>query len=118
MAETFAFDKLFAGNVMPIVAGAGTVVSGAGALARGTVLGLITASGKLTPVLSSASDGSKDVYCVLAQDVDATSADKTAEVYFTGEFNETALVFGGSDTADTHRVGARKVGIFFKKSIA
>lgn len=117
MAEVFTPDNLFGGNVAPVVADKATIVSGAGVLTRGTVLGLVTASGKLNIVDSTALDGTKDVYAVLAEDVDATSADKKCGVYLTGEFNIDKLIFGGSDTATTHKVNARKIGIFFKKTI-
>ena len=50
MPETLTYDKLFAGNVMPVVTEAATVVSGAGSLVRGTVLGAVTkAKGTITP---------------------------------------------------------------------
>lgn len=117
MAEIHTPDNLFGGNVAPVVADKGLIVSGAGVLTRGTVLGLVTASGKLTIVDSSKSDGTETPYAVLAEDVDATSADKTCAVYLTGEFNIDKLVFGGSDTAATHKVNARKIGIFFKNTL-
>lgn len=117
MAEVFTNDKLFAGNVYPVVTEKATIVSGAGALTRGTALGLITASGKLKKVDSANSDGSQTIYAILAEDVDATSADKVCGVYLTGEFNQGALVFGGTDTYSTHKVNARKIGLFFKPVI-
>lgn len=118
MSEVFIPDNLFAGNVMPVVTEAVTIASGAGVLTRGTVLGRITASGKCVAVNSGNADGSQDPYAVLAHDVDATAADAVASVYLTGEFNEDELSFGGTDTADTHRVACRKIGIFFKKAVS
>lgn len=53
------------------------VVSGAGVVKTGTVLGKITASGKYTPVTAAAADGSQDAAAILLWDVDATSADVT-----------------------------------------
>ncbi len=117
MPETFTPDKLFAGNVMPVVAGSETIVSGAGAIARGTVLGQITTGGKCKVLNSANSDGSQSVYAILAAAVDATSGDVVAPVYYTGEFNQAALTFGGSDTAATHKTAARKIGLFFKTTI-
>lgn len=55
-----------------------TVISGAGELVSGTVLGKITASGKYTPVTAAAADGSEDAAGILIDPVDATSADVTA----------------------------------------
>jgi hypothetical protein len=85
-----------------------------GALSRGTVIGLITASGKGAIVLSTATDGTKDPYGVLTEDIDATAADVETTVYVTGEFNEDALTFGGEDTKATHKVGMRQIGLFLK----
>lgn len=55
-----------------------TVVSGAGVLAAGTVLGRLTASGKYEPSTNAAADpatGSHTAVAVLMYPVDATSAD-------------------------------------------
>ncbi len=117
MAETFTPDNLFAGNIFPVVPAHVTVASGAGALARGTVLGKITASGKCVAVDSTLNTGAEAPYAVLAQAVDATSADVACAVYLTGEFNEGALVFGGTDTAANHRDAARKIGMFFRTAV-
>ena len=90
-----------------------TVVSGAGALKRGSVLGKIIASGKLTLVNSAdTDDGRRKPYAVLLEDVDATSADKPAPVALAGQFTAAALIFGGTDTVATHREAMRDVGLF------
>jgi hypothetical protein len=112
LLDTLTPENLFAGNVFPVVTGKGTITGGN--YTRGTVLGEITASKKLTKVDSSKVDGSQTVFAVLAEDTDASLGDKIAPIYLTGEFNEEQLVFGGADTADTHRSNARKVSIFFK----
>lgn len=57
-----------------------TVVSGAGELVSGTVLGKITASGKYTPVTVAAADGSQTAAGILLEDVDATSGDVSAVI--------------------------------------
>lgn len=54
------------------------VVSGAGKLAAGTVLGKITASGKFKAYDNGASDGTEVAAGVLYAAVDATSADAPA----------------------------------------
>jgi len=110
-------DNLMAGD-FPVVTGSGTVLSGAGKLVRGTVLGKVTASGKLVPVDSSKSTGEQTVFAVLAEDVDATSADVAAPLYLTGQYNTRKLVFGGTDTAVTHAAGARALSIFFTDTVA
>lgn len=108
---SYTFDNLLAGEVE---AGEGaTVVSGAGALKRGSVLGKITASGKLTLVNTAGTDdGRRAPYAVLLEDTDATSADKAAPVALAGTFNADALIFGGTDTIATHRAALRDLGIY------
>lgn len=111
-------DNLFAGTqVQPVVADAVTIASGQGVLAVGTALGQITASGEYVIVDSTATDGSEVLVCILAAEVDATAAAAESAGYFTGEFNERRIVFGGTDTADTHRAAARARGIFFKDTV-
>lgn len=113
--DTFERDNLFAGGVQPVVTGPIVIASGQN-LTRGTVLGIVTATGEGTIVNSAATDGSQTPYAILQEDVDATSEAKAASIYFTGEFNENALTFGGTDTADTHRKKLREIGIFLKSN--
>jgi hypothetical protein len=91
-----------------------TIVSGAGVLVRGTLLGLITASGKLKTSLTAAGDGSNSAFAILAEDVDATSADKTASVYLAGSFNQAAITLGTGWTIATAKAALRSLGIFIK----
>lgn len=114
---TLVYDKLIAG-AQDIVTEPAVAVSGAGVLARGTVLGKITASGKLKTVNSANSDGSQTPYAILAEGVDATSADTQIAVFLAGEFNSAALIFGGTDTATTHKAALRDIGIFLKTTQA
>lgn len=79
-------------------------------LARGAVLGKITASGKYTLSASGASDGSEAPVCVLAFAVDATAADKDCRAYFTGEFDGVKLVYGTGHTAATVNAAFRAAG--------
>jgi len=88
--------QLFAGD-FPRVLLPVTIASGAGVLAKGTVLGKITASGKYTAYNNGASDDSEVAKLILAEDVDATSADVKAMAYASGHFNEAALT--GLDAA-------------------
>jgi hypothetical protein len=107
------YDQLIVGT-FPVVMDKVTLKVGA-VYARGSVLGLITADGKAVLVDSSRSDGSQTAYAVLAETVDATAADKVAPVYLTGEFNQDALVFGGADTAATHKATLRNINIYLKQ---
>lgn len=57
-----------------------TIISGAGVLAAGTVLGKITASGKYTSSPATGADGSESAIAVLSHEVDASAADVAAVV--------------------------------------
>ena len=110
---TYAHDNLFAGE-FPRVAEKLTVASGAGELARGSVLSLNT-DGKAVLVDSTLGDGGdirREPYAVLAEPVDAESADAEAIVYLAGHFNESELIFGGDDDIDDHRAALRQLGIY------
>ncbi len=56
-----------------------TVISGQN-LTTGTVVGIITASGKVTQLAPAAGDGSQNAAGVLLLDVDASAADKAGVV--------------------------------------
>jgi len=114
---TLAYDNLLAGD-MPRVAEKQTVLSGAGSLEAGAVLAKDSGnSNKLVPVNDASATASiQTPYAILAEAVDATSADAGAMVYLSGHFNEIALTFGGDDTADDHRAALRGLGIFVTKN--
>ena len=115
--EEFKFDNLFSGLTMPQVTEGVVIPSGSGVVKVGTVLGRITASGKNPPVDSTKEDGSEKPYAVLSKTVDATNADVKTVAYVTGEFNEAALLFGGTDTVSTHRVAMRERCMFVRKVV-
>lgn len=75
----------------------GIIVSGSGVIAPGTVLGRITASGKLAPSPATGSDGSESAVAVALYGCDATSADqKVAIIARSAEVKADALVFASS----------------------
>ncbi|HEY8732269.1 MAG TPA: head decoration protein, partial [Candidatus Limnocylindria bacterium] len=65
--DTLALDALIAGDTDSIISEKITLITGQN-LARGAVLGKITASGKYTLSLSAAVDGSQVPDRILAQD--------------------------------------------------
>lgn len=115
MSETYTPDKLLAGDY-PVVTDIVTIASGQN-LSRGALLGKITASGKYVLCDSGAADGSQAPVAILAEDCDASGGDAQAVVYLSGAFNENAVTFGGSDSADTHRAALRDLNIYLKKSV-
>lgn len=113
-SASYAPDRLIAGD-FPLVTRKVTIDTGV--LARGSLLGRITATGKYILSLSGAGDGSEVPRAILAEPVDATSADVEAIVYEAGEFNETEVVFGTAHTAATTRDGLRDLNIYLKTPV-
>ena len=109
-------DRLIAGNADELIGRKITVITGQN-LVRGTVLGKITAGGKYTISLAAASDGSGVVDLVLAEDCDASSADKLAIAYERGDFIQEALTLGAGHTAASIKEVLRGKGIFLISSI-
>lgn len=83
---------------------------------RGSVLGKVTTSAEYTLSVSTATNGSQTPCAILAENVDASSEDKQAVVYFTGEFNGAALTLGGSHTLDSIADSLRAKSIFIKNN--
>lgn len=81
-----------------------TIVSGAGKLAAGTVLGKITASGKYTASPATGADGSQTAVAVLLYPVDATSADvKTVAITRSAEVNGNLIAYAASVDDNTKK---------------
>lgn len=93
-----------------------TIKSGAGVLARGTLLGSVTADRKRIKSLSAASDGSQSPESILSEDVDATSADVEAVVYISGDFDVDKVILGAGHTAASIDVEMRRLGFFLAKT--
>src|SRR5688572_5711884 len=109
-STTHSHDKLVAGPFERLKSRQITVITGQN-LVRGAVLGKITASGKYNLSLSAAVDGSETPDLILAEDCDATAADKVTVAYERGDFAESALTIGAAHTADSIREGLRVKGI-------
>jgi hypothetical protein len=107
-------DNLFAGTTHPVDIKGITILTGQGVLARGTVIGIITASGKGKKVDSASVDGSQVADCILTDEIDTTAGDVVTSAYISGEFNRDALIFGGTDDAADHEATLRTKGIFLK----
>ncbi len=104
-------DNLLAG-AFPLVSELVTITGGT--YAKGTILGQITESGKYTIATQAASDGSQNACAILAEAVDASSADAQAVVHLTGEFNAAALTAGTGLTVDGLKADLRAKSIFIK----
>lgn len=106
-------ELLLASSKYPVSKALMPIASGEGKLVRGTALGL-NAAGKCV-ILGTAE--AKAAY-ILAEDIDATSADVNAEVYRTGHFIKNALVVKADYTMTNADVEEfRKVGIILDNGI-
>ena len=116
-AKTYKPDQLIAGR-LPQITDSVILISGSGVVIRGTVLGVITASGKYAVSTTAATDGSQNPAAVLVDDYDATSADVSVGVYEMGEFNERALTIGAGWTIAALKPLLRLRGIYLKHSVS
>lgn len=107
-------DKLFDRDTMSLKV---TIASGAGALARGTLLGKITSGGKYVKSASASSDGSQAPTAILAHPVDATSADVEAIVFIKGRFAIQGMTFGTGHTAASVYDALRDLGIYLENIV-
>lgn len=96
--DAFTPDQLVAGNPALLLNASVIVLAGQN-LARGALLGKITASGKYVLSLAAASDGSQVPAAILVDDVNATSADTAALIYTRGDFLADAVTYGAGHTA-------------------
>lgn len=98
LVATFTNTPLFAGDSDTITEEA---ILDTGNLAKYTVVGRITATGKVVQWAPGASDGSQLVCGVLTQAANATSEDIRVAIYTAGFFNDAALVWPVHASADT-----------------
>ena len=110
-------DALLAGNTHLLVGRKVTVAAGQ-ALARGAVLGKITTGGKYVLSAADANAGSQVPDVILAEDCDASAADKTVLAYARGDFNSRALTLGAGHSVASITEGLRAKGITLLSSIA
>ncbi|AGH98948.1 head decoration protein [Micavibrio aeruginosavorus] len=107
-------DNLLAGEY-PRVERVVTIAAGAD-LAKGAVLGRITANGKFKLSASASADGSQIPDAILAEKANAAASDVQAVIYFSGEFNENALVLGAGHTLDSVRIALRAKSVFLRSN--
>jgi hypothetical protein len=113
-SSLFVPDQLVAGPLQ-LVTDIGTITGGA--FKRGTVLGVITTSGKYTLCIQTASDGSEKPAAILIDDVDAESVDQSGGIYLMGEFNQNRVIIDESWTLPAMKGALRPMAIFLKDSL-
>lgn len=115
--DTFVPDQLLSGPLQ-VVSDTVTILTGSGATyKRGTVLGVITASGKYTLSVATAVDGSQIPKAILADYADATVSDVLAGVYLMAEINQNRITFDPSWTLAALKTALRPFGIFLRDSV-
>ncbi|ATF49851.1 head decoration protein [Citrobacter werkmanii] len=112
-SSLFVPDQLVAGTLQ-LVTDSGIITGGA--FKRGTVLGLVSASGKYTQCVKTAEDGSQAPVAILVDDVDASSSDQTGGLYLMGEFNQNRVTIDASWTIVEMKAALRLLAIFLKDS--
>ena len=86
-----------------------TIKAGEGELAKGTVLGIETASAKYVAYDDTAIDGSAVAKAIIADEVDATTYDQLVAAYIRGAFVESKLT--GYDAAALVDLNGRLIGV-------
>jgi hypothetical protein len=109
----FVPDQLIAGTLQ-LVTDTGIITGGA--YKRGTVLGVVTASGKYTLSVKTATDGSEKPAAILVDDVDASTTDQNGGLYLMGEFNQNRIIFDNSWAVPALKTALRPLAIFLKDS--
>ncbi len=110
--DNYIYDNRFAG-VGPYKTLKATILAGAAVIQPGTLLGKITATGKLRPYLASSTDGSQVPYVILADAADVTTGDVVGLAYFEGQFNASWLI--GYTAANFDQL--RNVGLLIKQNV-
>ena len=116
--ETYQPGDLLLG-IYPVQTRKITLEAAAGELARGTVLGRVTASGEYKTALSASADGSEVPACILATDADASGGATSGIGYFSGGFDASRLTLGsGITVADADAAfAAEGTPIFLKELV-
>lgn len=114
-SSLFVPDQLVSGPLQLVTESVTIGVSGA--LKRGTVLGVITATGAYIPSKKDATDGSEKPSAILVDNVDTTTTAQTGGVYLMGEFNQHRLIFDATWTIAELKAQFRPLAIFLRDSI-
>jgi hypothetical protein len=111
--ETIVMDNLVgSGQVRTF---SRTLASGS-SVDRGTVLGFLTATEKVTLYDSGGAGGEQTVYGIAAEAVNAATSDKPITVYVAGDFNYNALIFEGGINSELSFINeARALGMYVTK---
>lgn len=128
----FNYDNLIAGEQAPIIPKGVTLAAGQGVLARGTLLGIVTATGLAVVCDSTKSDGSQNPAYILGlqqgqlMDPTQTTIDTGAPgatlnvpalAYQTGIFNRNAIITKSGQPISGFEAQLRTLGIILRSTI-
>lgn len=112
------FDSLISGNQLSVMVKGVSLAASQGVLKRGTLLGIVTATGYATPCKAAATDGSQTPKYILAEDTDTgTGSAVTAEAYQSGVFNRSALILANGEVISSFEDTLRMNNIILTDSI-
>lgn len=114
-SAVFVPDQLVSGPLQLVTDSVTIGISGV--LRRGTVLGIITATGLYVPSKKDATDGSEKPSAILVDNVDTTTTVQTGGVYLMGEFNQNRLIFDATWTIAELKAQFRPLAVFLRDSI-
>jgi hypothetical protein len=116
------FDNLISGNQMPIIAKGVTLAAAQGVLSRGTLLGVVSATGLAIPCVATAADGSQVPKYILAFDTDTGAAGSVTNIptatYQSGVFNRSAIILASGQVISSFEDTLRENNIILTDSIA
>ena len=88
--------------------------------ARGMAIARNSATDKLVPYVLGGSDGTGDIYAILADEQEFLAADtddRNIVIYIQGQFNQNEISFDGAGAISDIRAQARERGIFLEAAI-
>lgn len=117
----FDYDSLIADEKFPVTQKGVTLAAGQGILKRGTLLGIITATGLAVLCDSTKTDGSQTPKYILSADADTGAAGSTLNVpaaaYQSGEFNRSAVITTSGQDISNFEDQLREFNIILKDTI-
>lgn len=113
--SVFNPDQLISGPLQ-VVTDTG-IIAKAGILKRGTILGMVTASGEYVISKKDATDGSEKPGAILVDDVDTTEGSVAGGLYLMGEFNQNRIIYDATWTAAELKSAMRQFSIFLRDSV-
>jgi hypothetical protein len=112
-------DNLIAGNQFPVMYKGVSLAASQGVLKRGSLLGIVTASGAAVLCKAAATDGSQTAKYILTADTDTgTSSTVAAVAYQSGVFNRSALVLAAGEVISSFEDTLRMNNIILADSFA